>query len=281
MKIIPEVKWKNLIEDLNNIRGASMIIGATDSGKSSLLKYLLKELLRKNLVTSVIDSDVGQSSLGLPGTVCMRVFYNEHDFDKFTFEKMSFVGTINPAMNMSTIISITSEMTKICRENSDFMLIDTSGLISGEIGKNLKILKIKSIQPEHIIALQRENELENILNFVENSYVHRIPVSRMVQIRTREERILYRKLKFKDYFSNCKLNNFIVSKNSIICYYKKNSFIPKYADCLKGKLIGLNYNDETKALGIVNEIDDGSIIFTSPIDSLKNINKIIFGDMKI
>jgi polynucleotide 5'-hydroxyl-kinase GRC3/NOL9 len=280
MNIIPDVQWKSLIEDIRDIKGISMIIGATDSGKSSLLKYLLNELLRKKITISVIDADVGQSSLGLPGTICMKIFFHEHEPEKFTFEKMSFIGTVNPAMNMPAVISITGSMSIICREKSDITLIDTSGLISGETGRTLKILKIKTIKPEHIIALQIGEELEHILTFADEFHIHRIPLSRMVKSRSREERILYRKIKFREYFDKYKLNDFLLSKNSIRCYYKEKYFIPKYADYLQGTLIGLNHDDETKALGIVNEIGDDSIIFASPINSMKNINKIIFGDIK-
>lgn len=280
MNIIPNIEWKRIIEDIDNIRGISMIIGATDSGKSSLLKYLLRTLLRKKLIVSFVDSDIGQSSLGLPGTICMKTFYHEHDFNKFIFKKMSFVGTVNPAMNMSAVISITGKMTKICAEKSDITLIDTSGLISGEIGKSLKILKIKTVKPDLIIALQREKELEHILVSANEFHIQRIPVSQMVKSRSREERILYRKIKFREYFDKYKMNNFSLPKKTMQCYYKTNNFLPEFPDYFQGKIIGLNHNDETKALGIINEIDDNFIIFTSPIHSLKNINKIFFGDIK-
>lgn len=35
------------------------------------------------------------------------------------------------------------------------------------------------------------------------------------------------------------------------------------------------------ALGIVTEIADNSIIFRSPIKSLKGINRVVFGDITI
>ncbi len=163
MEIIPESEWDGLYGELIRHKGTAIIIGATDSGKSTLAKYLLQRLISSNIKVCLIDSDVGQSSLGLPGTVSMKLFCNQKDMEDFTFEKMSFMGTVNPAKKIPFIINTTKRIVDMCRISSDITLIDTSGLVVGETGKALKISKIRSVKPEHIIAVQRYDELEHSL----------------------------------------------------------------------------------------------------------------------
>src|SRR4029077_20478609 len=43
------------------------------------------------------------------------------------------------------------------------VLVDTSGLVEGDLGRALKRLKIDRVAPNHLIALQRERECEALL----------------------------------------------------------------------------------------------------------------------
>lgn len=279
--IVPESEWEIIYEEIKNIDGIVIIIGCTDSGKSSLTKYLCKRFVEDKLTVSFVDADVGQSTLGLPGTISTKTFHNEKDIEDFSFERMSYVGTLNPATNIPLIIKATKFITAIGKENSPLILLDTSGLVTGEIGKNLKISKINAIKPNYIIALQREKELEHILELISSIRIRRLKVSHMVRTRKREERINYRKKKFEDYFNKQNLEEYIVFQKKTKFFYKGQLLnIIKSTDFLKGTLIGLNRGEETLALGIISETgDDGSIIFRSPIKTLKYINKIVFGDI--
>lgn len=281
MEIVPESEWKGLFEELIKLKGTAMVIGATDSGKSTLAMYLIKRLLSENIRVSLVDSDVGQSSLGLPGTISMKVFCNKKDLEDSGFDKMSFVGTVNPAKRISLIIDSTKRMSDICRGKSDITLIDTTGLISGNLGRALKIGKIKAIKPEHIIALQREAELEHILNLIEKIHIHRIRVSSMAKIRSREARIRYRRRKLGDYFNKAGIAEFLLHTNKARFFYNNKPFSPKGGEFTEGTLIGLNHGEDTMALGIVTEIPENSVIFRSPIKSLKKVNKVVFGDITI
>ena len=96
MEIIAEPAWENLRDALLLTGGIAVILGATDSGKSLLAKYLVQRLVELDTPICLIDADVGQSSLGLPGMLCMKTFSSADDLDVFIYEKMSFFGTINP-----------------------------------------------------------------------------------------------------------------------------------------------------------------------------------------
>ena len=281
MEIIPEFDWEVLLKELLKIKGTALIIGATDSGKSALAKYLVQKLVSQNITVCLIDSDVGQSSLGIPGTICMKVFSTQSDLKAFSYEKMSFIGTINPAKRISLIINTVKMLSDTCRRISDILLIDTSGLVAGEIGERLKTGKISVVNPDQIIAVQSHNELEHILNLLSDIHIHRIIVSKNIKARPLATRIQYRKKKFDDYFGESEMNDFILYANDATFLYDNRAFNMKEGMFKKDTLIGLNHDDDTMALGILEDISNNSITFSSPLGSIKNINRVIFGDITI
>lgn len=281
MEIYPESEWNKLFEKLKNQKCTVLLIGATDSGKSTLVKYLLKGLIKEKIKVSIVDSDVGQSTLGLPGTICMKAFTSEKDIENFRFEKMFFVGSLNPAKKISLMIDGSKKMVNICREKSEIIFVDTTGLVSGEIGRALKIGKIMAIKPEYIVAIQRQDELEHILKLIEDINIYRIKASSMAKCRDREDRIGYRKNKFLDYFNEKNVSEFLLNQHDVYFFYNGKLFILKNGDFKNRTIIGLNHNDDTIALGIISEITDNAIIFKSPIKSLTGVNRVLFSDMTI
>ncbi len=163
IEIIPEPEWGYLLGKLIRYKGVALIMGETDSGKSTIARYLIKRLVSKGITVSLVDSDIGQSSLGLPGTISMKVFRDERDYETFRFQRMSFLGTANPAIVIPMMIKTCGRMVDLCRKTSEITLVDTTGLVSGRLGKTLKTGKMERIRPEHIIAVYRGQELEHIL----------------------------------------------------------------------------------------------------------------------
>ena len=97
MKILPEPEWERLFDILKKQLCTIFLIGATNSGKSTLARYLITKLRGENIRVSLVDSDVGQPMIGLPGTISMKVFSNGSDIENLMFERMFFVGSTNPA----------------------------------------------------------------------------------------------------------------------------------------------------------------------------------------
>lgn len=281
MEILTGPEWEGLFDELRKQKCTALFIGATDSGKTTLVKYLAKRLIKETVKVSIVDTDVGQSTLGLPGTISMKVFSNEKDIDNFRFEKMFFVGSINPAKKISLMMDGSRRMVDICREKSEIILVDTTGLVSGEIGRALKIGKIKAIKPEYVIAIQRHDELEHILKLVENISIQRIKASLMAKCRAKENRMKYREKKFLDYFNEKRVSEFLLHQHDVGFFYNGKSFSLKRGDFKDGTIIGLNHNDDTMALGLIVEITGDSLIFKSPIKSLRGINRVLFSEMTI
>jgi polynucleotide 5'-hydroxyl-kinase GRC3/NOL9 len=281
MEIVPGAGWENLFDELRKAGGRAVILGAADSGKSTLARCLAGRLLKAGISVCLVDADVGQSALGLPGTISMKRFSLLKDLDVYRFRRMFFVGDVNPAKRISFMIRGTKRMTKACGETADVILVDTTGLISGRVAEVLKIGKIRAVNPRHIIALQRENELESLLGLVTDIRVHRLGVSPMVRGRKAPERSAYRRRKFRDYFNRSGSVKFRVIEKEIKLLYGGKSCDLGSALFPEGTVIGLNRGEETLALGLVIQTGDGFATFRSPLGSLQRVNAVEFGDIRI
>jgi polynucleotide 5'-kinase involved in rRNA processing len=67
-------EWEELFDELRKQKCTGLFIGTTDSGKTTLVKYLAKRLIKETIKVSIVDTDVGQATLGLLGTISMNSF---------------------------------------------------------------------------------------------------------------------------------------------------------------------------------------------------------------
>jgi len=277
--IIPETEWEKLAQNLLQHTGPTVLIGATNSGKSTLAQYLLRRFIENHITIALVDTDIGQSSLGIPGTISMKVFKKPRDIEAFHAEKTFFIGSLNPAQRIPLMIEGTKTLARKAQKRSDHILVDTTGLIHGEIGVALKIAKIKSIRPGQIVTLERDTELEHLLAMLHDTTVYRLKSSGNVRDRSRDMRMRYRQKKFNEYFHKDKIHEYFL--DNVAFFYNGKSLPPKRTHFKEGTMIGLNHNEDTKALGILLELDNGSVAFKSPAGSLSSINRIVFGDITI
>jgi polynucleotide 5'-kinase involved in rRNA processing len=170
-----------------------MLLGAVDSGKTTLARYLVEALVKRRIRTAIIDSDIGQSGIGLPGTICMKVFRGKRDLADFVFDRMTFLGFTNPAKVIPRMVAMTVYMIEMGRRHAGITVVDTTGLVSGEPGKALKIAKIRAIRPAHVVAIQRKDELEHILSCIRDVRIFRLKVSPAAKKRSASSRSEYRK----------------------------------------------------------------------------------------
>jgi len=279
-EIVPEPGWEFLLQELIRKGGTALIIGETDSGKSTLIRHMIKRLISESISVSLVDADIGQSSLGPPETICMKSLRDEKDFNTFRFEKMSFLGTTNPALVIPMMIETSKKMVDICRKTSEIILVDTTGLVSGNLGKALKTGKIKAIEPEHVIAVIRNDELDHILNSAVGLNIYRIRAAKAVKTRSRTTRIRYRQERLEDYFKR-QLSDFKLNADHAEFFYRTHFISLKGHEFPHGTVIGLNREEDTVALGIVTACAGGTVFFKSPLRSIKRINKIVLGDIKV
>ncbi len=142
-----------------------LIIGETDTGKTAFTTFLANGLVEKKKRVGVVDADLGQSDIGPPTTVGLGLFTQPIDsLGEAEVAGLYFVGSTSPQGHLlQTVIGTKKMVEKALALGIDPVLVDTSGLIQGELGRTLKQHKIDLVDPDVLLCLQRAAECEHIL----------------------------------------------------------------------------------------------------------------------
>lgn len=197
-KLIVPPEWESLAAQ--DIRGAVLLIGGTDSGKTSLAAYLAQQWSARSRTVALMDCDVGQGVLGLPATMSLRVMSGPGHTDC-----CFFVGAITPRGHMLRILVGVYTLYKKARSlGAETVIVDSTGLVDpGQGGLALKSAKIDLLMPCHVVALARGAELNPILASWRNH--PRVPVTTLrvsphARTRSRAERMAWRRERWEAYF---------------------------------------------------------------------------------
>jgi len=256
-----------------------MVLGNSDTGKTTLIEELLRLLVKKFMV-GVVDVDIGQSHIGPPTTIAWGLVKEKFiDWESIPLKDMYFVGTTSPYGNLLPTLAGTRFIYDLAKEKANKVIIDTTGMIKGGAGKILKICMMETIRPEILLALEREKELEHILisfkkmNFPE---IFKIPVSDFVNLKSWIERRDYRRRKFKDYFKEAKVLTLSLNEVGLRCANLKEN--------MESFLVSLRSKEgKDLALGIVEKVRENKkeISIFTPLKETEDIGCIIFGNLKI
>jgi polynucleotide 5'-hydroxyl-kinase GRC3/NOL9 len=174
---------------------------------------------------------------------------------------------------------MTGLLTGTVQRRVEVTVVDTTGLISGELGRALKTAKIDAVMPDHIVAIQRGDELEHILSHIGDRKVYRLKISCAAKKRSASARAAFRKKKLEKYFREQDLLACMLDRSAVPFFYRGRMFRHGEREIPRGAIIGLNRNEYTIALGILDAAADTKALCRSPLRSLKGINRVVFGDM--
>ncbi len=254
-----------------------MVVGASDTGKSTLARYLFQQLCRHGVRTAYLDADMGQSTLGLPTTLALALTAESGD-ERFPPEGPQvayFIGAITPRGHMlPSVIGAYRLQQKALALGAETIVMDTTGLVDEvQGGKALKQWKIELLQPSVVIGLQRHRELEPILWPLRRDGRVRsveLPVSPHVAERSREARITRRRERLATYFQDAQPR--LVTVRQMAIYDLGRLAI--------GALLALQDGEGfALGLGVVEEIDrlGGTIIVRTPLSSWERVKSVRFG----
>jgi len=187
-----------------------IVIGRIDSGKSTFCKYLTNTWTASGIRVGYVDSDLGQSTIGPPTTVGLKIFNTppQQQRDYSNFFDLHFVGNTAPeGFLLQTLHAVKKMVDKSLQQVSQITLVDTTGFIDGPAARILKQYKIEMVRPQWIIALQAEDEMEHLLRGYEKMgwHVIRLTCSKQVVTRSQAERQKYRNERYKAYFKSAKV----------------------------------------------------------------------------
>jgi polynucleotide 5'-hydroxyl-kinase GRC3/NOL9 len=212
-KIWEEVGY-NIFRSRATLPKSIMVVGPTDSGKTSLSTYIINEARRVGLRPAVIDADIGQGDLAPPGVIgCGIVEKQIIGLREVSSKYFAFVGDINPTgydrLIARSVKRLRNKLT-IKKENLskiDLVVINTDGYTTGS-GLLGKITIANKVRPDVIICLGEHTPdlCELIKAGIQSEYVPRFleassPFSLNPIVKLRKERVQRRVNQFRNYIS--------------------------------------------------------------------------------
>jgi polynucleotide 5'-hydroxyl-kinase GRC3/NOL9 len=197
-------------ESLADDPGIAMVIGASDSGKTTWIGVAARQLSRAGKVPfAIVDSDIGQSTVGPPTAIALTVMRKnplpDLRIDCLPCHGLFFVGSVSPPGHLLQILVGTKRLVDTAvRSGAGTVLVDTTGLIDQGPGFQLKLRKIELLGPRHLVAIQRSQELEPLLAVVAGRSglrIHRLGVAPSARTRAPVERARYRRDRLAAYFA--------------------------------------------------------------------------------
>jgi polynucleotide 5'-hydroxyl-kinase GRC3/NOL9 len=268
--------WESLAASVLSLgargRKKVLIIGGVDSGKTTLCRFLLARACGAGIAAGLLDADVGQSTLGPPTTIGAKILRRPeeafHDDPHPPF--LCFVGGTSPSGRIcACVMGARKALDWLIDQGAARAVIDTTGLVDGEAGKELKARKIALLDPDLVVGIARANELDPILAPHErlSRTVARLPRSEAAMARSPATRQQFRLGKFQEYFRNSLLHEF--SGDALVIADCPVNFADQFdpqrllttlpaldRGVLTGLLVGLeDMSGRCIAVGLVEEFD--------------------------
>ena len=275
--------WFSLAHQVSNLatlkRTTVMLVGDTDTGKSTLAIYLANIAIRRGLIPSIIDADIGQGDLAPPTAIGAAILSKQvvdlRDVNTSLFE---FVGSISPvgfeeliAKKLKSMLVRTSPLADICIVNTDGYVRDDGVLYKAMIAEEL--------QPDAVISLGENMELFDMWHKGASWQILRAWSSHQAY-KSRLERLNRRLDQFLRYVGN---GYSTVKLSQVKFDYMNRLFSPSNLfrlpirelepDNMTGMFVGLGSNGNVMGFGIIINVnqDDSNIHIQTNINSFDTI----------
>jgi polynucleotide 5'-hydroxyl-kinase GRC3/NOL9 len=258
-------------------RGTVYVAGGVDRGKTTLCRYLVEALRGKGL-TAYLDCDTGQSTIGPPGTVACGLYGG------LTELYLRFVGSASPVGHLLPLLTGAKRLQERARERgAAFLIVDSPGYIEDRVAREFQIHLIDLLQPDHLVAIQKGGDLEEILApFARHQVmqVHRLSPAPGVRARSQSERYRYREDLLQEYFAEAEDRAVPLSRIGIY-----GRVVPGLRrEEWQGLLVAFcDAAQFVLALGVVQDIDPtGSMIrVRAPAFVERRVSALQVGSMKV
>ncbi len=163
MEVLPE--WEKAARRLLTQGGTAMVLGAPDTGKTTLSRYLVYRAYAAGEPVALVDLDLGQSHLGPPTTLGLCLYPPRvPGQDSLAPEACYFIGQTSPVgAVLEVAVGCRILVDLAARQGVSRIVVNTSGLVHGPPALRLKRAEVELLHPAFIFGLQRYQELEPLL----------------------------------------------------------------------------------------------------------------------
>lgn len=163
-----------LVDQAARTKHTVLLVGGLDTGKSTLSRQLLQTAVAAGRPAAYLDADVGQKSVGPPATISLKHVRSAHDLEPEVFaveDALAFVGSTSPEDHLLPVVAGLAQLHRRAIESgAEFVVVDSSGLVSGLDGQILKYHKVEMLQPDLVVGLQRGEELLPLLGVIQRFF---------------------------------------------------------------------------------------------------------------
>jgi polynucleotide 5'-hydroxyl-kinase GRC3/NOL9 len=265
--LVAEPGWAGALALVRESR-VVLVLGESDTGKTSLVTYLADALLRAGRSVTVVDADVGQSEIGPPTAVGLGALRAPLGrLRDAAVQGLAFVGATSPGAHTEVTVAATARLTERARRlGAEHVLVDTSGLVHGAVGRRLKQGKIDRVAPDLVLCLQRDGECEHILDALAAGPrpILRLAAGRGARRRSPLERRRRREAAFAAYFADAARVELDLGR----IVPGETERPERGPSDLEDVVVGLDGADgETLGLGIVRavDVDRGTAAVDTPV----------------
>ncbi|HEV3433107.1 MAG TPA: Clp1/GlmU family protein [Nitrososphaera sp.] len=276
--------WLSLAQQVSNLATAGkkttvMLVGDTDTGKSTLAIYLANTAIRRGLIPSIIDADIGQGDLAPPTAIGAAVLSKQivdlRDVNTSLFE---FVGSISPVGFEELIAKKLRSMLDRSSQLADICIVNTDGYVRNG-GIQYKAMIAKELQPDAVISLGENVELFGMWHKGASWQILRARSSNQA-IKSRLERLNRRLDQFFRYVGN---GYSIVNLSQVKFDYMNRLFSPSdlfqlpikqlEPDNMSGMFVGLGSKGNVMGFGVIISLnsDNSNINIQTNINSFDTI----------
>ena len=261
-------------------RGVCLILGASDTGKTTLAAALAGRLAGDESV-GLVEADGGQSHIGPPATVGWAIVDNPVvDFSQLRCGGISFVGDVTPVGHLLQLTAAVAQCVRQVSIVTEQIIVDTPGLVAGPAAAALWWTVQRILQPTLILAVQRDNELSDVLTGLRNvgSQVELIKCPHDVPAKSPQARRSYRQNQFRRYFQDSCLYNIDLSNIAVQITRRQSD------EAMAGRLVGLRNDEGTDlAVGLVKDWQGGRGLAAvhAPQLDIGQIRCMVVGDVTV
>jgi polynucleotide 5'-hydroxyl-kinase GRC3/NOL9 len=265
-----------------------LVIGASDTGKSTFARYLFAQLRGQGRKAAFIDGDPGQSSLGPPATLTLtfdpdltaglQAGDGQHHPAPAPARRY-FIGSITPQGHMLPVLVGAARLVQAAQDaGAEVVIYDTSGLVEpAKGGLALKNAKLDLLRPSAVFAIQREKELEPLLIPLRRSQraqLIELRPSPAVTPRDSNTRRQHRERKFAAYFGNAQVLDLEWSQMAIFPYPSFRMHRLAALEDAQGFTLGLGI-----VISIERSLRRARLLI--PLRSLAGVNAVRMGDVLV
>jgi polynucleotide 5'-kinase involved in rRNA processing len=212
----------------------------------------------------VIDGDVGQADIGPPTTTSASIV-SEHLFSlqELKPEKSYFIGDTSPSSVPEKLVRALVRHKHELSRRSEITILNTDGWVREDEAVEHKLDLIDSLQPDLVLGLSFEHELDNILAR-QRCQTLRLEASSFTRTRTREERKKAREEGYRRFLRNPRQLDIKVNSIELRTFNKPRQQRIDQGSTYKGTLAGLLDEKEfLLSIGRIERITNGIVRITT------------------